>query len=80
MCHNHGWAQVWFLPPRGEPRCAFCGHRLPINGVPPRETRKYPLRTWIPELLARRRAIRSTDRWFPTVEEWETMMNPSKDV
>lgn len=44
---------VHALPPRGEPRCAYCGHRQPVDGMPPVESRRLPPLTWPGELLGR---------------------------
>jgi hypothetical protein len=45
------------------PRCTDCGHRQPVNGVPPRQTRELPPWRWLPELRDRRRA-RLVGRWL----------------
>ena len=47
----------------GKPRCSGCGHRQPVNGVPPRQTREQPPATWLAELLDRYRA-RLVGRWL----------------
>jgi hypothetical protein len=72
-CTYHGWAVRYGLPPYGDPRCSYCGHRLPVNGTPPVESRKRPMRTWIPELRARREARGVIER-FLTTQEYQDMM------
>jgi hypothetical protein len=47
----------------GPPRCSACGHRVPVPApggglVPLVPTRQLPVRAWLPELAARRRARR----------------------
>jgi hypothetical protein len=37
-------------------RCSACGHRQPVNGVAPRQTRELPPWHWPGELVNRRRA------------------------
>ena len=34
-------------------RCTGCGHRQPVDGVPPRETRTQPPWTWPAEFAGR---------------------------
>lgn len=38
------------------PRCCRCGHRLPVNGVPPKATRRMAPWKWPGELAGRRKA------------------------
>lgn len=46
----------------GEWRCTFCGHRLTVNGIPPRATRTMPPWRWMAELLGRYDARRMHGR------------------
>jgi hypothetical protein len=57
VCTCHGAATV--LDP---PRCPVNGHRQPVDGVPPRQTREQRPSKWLAELRNRRRA-RLIGRW-----------------
>lgn len=72
-CVHHGWGVVRHLPPFGETRCWNCGHRLPTGGIPPRQTREFPVSLWAVELLSRYRA-RHAEMVPLTITEWDFMM------
>lgn len=73
-CLYHGWVIVPDLPPFGDNRCWYCGHRVPNNGVPPRETRTFHIKYWFPELRSRRQARFSPVTEVLTPVEHDRMM------
>lgn len=72
-CIRHGRAVVRGLPPRWDTRCGFCGHRLPVGGIPPKQTRDMRMRHWLPELVSRYVARHAA--WeILTEAQWSYMM------
>lgn len=56
-------AALWI---RGrEPRCTGCGHRQPVEGQPPQQTRQRAPWRWPGELAGRARARRAGRRAVP---------------
>lgn len=59
----HGAPVVMNCPPRGEPRCGECGHRVPgADGISPVQSRRLPPWTWPGEAWGRRVARSSAAR------------------
>lgn len=74
-CARHGRAIVRGLPPYPfTDRCWYCGHRLPVRGVLPRQTREMHVKLWPVEIVSRFRAKVSINPRFLTFDKYERMM------